>query len=238
MHPVHANFIPPQTQQTQTAAQTTTVNTGQSVPTTDTETGSRTLSDQIELSPEAVRFLESGDKPRGPQHRGPFAAAGHGNPSSEKAGHSTAAQARAIIEADPTLGEQPFGQIVSQVARGVLSLADVTPEEPAEEPAAADGTDGTDGTGGTGGTDGEVPLAGGTDGTILATGTGEQTTTTSQDQTDAPEPAEATVTNIIEETTSSDEQLLQTPITVVNDTSVSDGELIDLLTEEETDQTA
>ncbi|MBT5047690.1 MAG: hypothetical protein HOM58_04245 [Rhodospirillaceae bacterium] len=224
MHPVHANFIPPQKQQNQTVTQTTTVETVQPVPTNDTETASRALSDQIELSPEAVRFLESGDKSRGPQNRGTFAPPGH-----EKAAHSTAAQARAIIEADPSLAEQPFGQIVSQVARGVLSLADVTPDEepgddPAIDPAVGDG--------------GEIPLADSTGGVILAPSISEETSTASPDQTDTPEPTETPVTNIIEPLPSSDELLLETPLTVASAPSVSDSDLIELLTEENIDQTA
>lgn len=225
MHPVHGNILPAQGQQTHRAAETTTVKAETTVSTTDTETASRKLTDEIQLSPEAVRFLDSGDKPRGPQHSGSFSPPGHA-----KAGHSTAAQARAIIEADPTLSEQPFGQIVSQVARGVLSLADVTPDdEPGDEPVIGEGEGEGEG--------GEIPLADGdgTGGIIVAPGSGEETNTAPSEQTDTPEP---TITNIIEETASSDEQLLQTPIAVVGDTSVSDGDLIDMLTEENSDQTA
>ena len=40
--------------------------------------------------------------------------------------HGTAHQARAIMQLDPELASQPVGRIVSQVARGMLSLADVT----------------------------------------------------------------------------------------------------------------
>ncbi len=63
---------------------------------------------------------------------------------SEKAAHSTAHQARLYIQNNPEHGLRNFGQVVSQFARGLLSLsapepappAVVTPAETSAEPTA------------------------------------------------------------------------------------------------------
>jgi len=67
-----------------------------------TEPTGGTVDDKIDLSPAASRLT-----------------------GAEKSSQSTANRARAILEASPELAEQPFGRIVSQVARGLLSLEDV-----------------------------------------------------------------------------------------------------------------
>jgi len=72
-----------------------------------TEPTDGTVGDKIDLSPAARRLT-----------------------GAEKSNQSTANRARAILEASPQLAEQPFGRIVSQVARGLLSLEDVIAKAP------------------------------------------------------------------------------------------------------------
>ena len=52
-----------------------------------------------------------------------------------KASQSPAFKARALIAGDPTLGEGPFGHLVSQIARGLL------PAAPAPDPVSDPATD-------------------------------------------------------------------------------------------------
>lgn len=62
-----------------------------------------------------------------------------------KSGQSTAHRARALIEANPHLADQPFGQIVSRLARGLDPLVDFPP--PAPDPVVDPTTDVTEGDG-------------------------------------------------------------------------------------------